>query len=51
MITILSQADFNRTEVDMWSILVENAILSGKLPQGTDPDDVESVTVEIVEAE
>lgn len=47
--TTLHADDFNREILDMWNALVEDAILRGRLPKGTKADDVETITVEVVE--
>jgi hypothetical protein len=48
MNTILRQADFNTSLNDMWTMLVESAIVECILPSGTKPDDVEELTVKVV---
>ena len=49
--TTLRADDFKRGAesfgLDMWGALVEDAILHGKLPQGTKADDVGEITVEV----
>jgi hypothetical protein len=49
--TILRQADFNTTLNDMWTVLVEAAIVDGILPFGTHADDVEELNVQVVKSE
>jgi hypothetical protein len=45
--TILRQADFNTSLNDMWTTLVEAAIIDGILPSGTKADEVEELTVQV----
>ena len=46
---VLRATDFNRSsELDMWKVLVEEAIDKGTLPQGTDPEELEELNVRVL---